>query len=98
MNWTRTHTWIDEEIERLDQELQGDIQEGSLSAEQLSLKWKGRKQGRLKTAFDEMMNRAATSEEKRLVGQCFNHLKTNVETVLAVMMQAGYTKFSVSEP
>jgi phenylalanyl-tRNA synthetase alpha chain len=84
--------WIDEEIQRLDQELKGDIEEGSLSAEQLRLKWTGRKQGRLKTAFDEMMVRAVTGEEKRLVGKSFNLLKSSVETVITVMSESGQAK------
>jgi len=94
MSDSRTRTWIDEEIERLDQELKTDIEQGSLSGEQLRLKWTGRKQGRLKSAFDEMMQRAATGDEKRLVGQSFNLLKSSVEHVLMAATESSATKDS----
>jgi phenylalanyl-tRNA synthetase alpha chain len=84
MNEARTHTWIDDEIERLDQELKRDIEQGSLSSEELRLKWTGRKQGLLKNAFDKMMERATTGEDKRAVGQSFNLLKASVENRIAV--------------
>ena len=82
MNEIETQSWIYEEIRLLDQELNSDVEQRSLSPEQLRLKWTGRKQGRLKSAFDEMMSRAASGEEKRLVGQRFNLLKSSVEAVL----------------
>jgi len=84
MKEMRTHTWIDDEIDRLDQELKRDIELGSLSNEELRLKWTGRKQGLLKSAFDEMMTRATTVEEKRAVGQSFNLLKASVENRIAI--------------
>jgi phenylalanyl-tRNA synthetase alpha chain len=88
MSWKRTGTWIDEEIDHLDGELKIDIEQGSLSGEQLRLKWTGRKQGRLKSAFEEMMGRATTVDEKKLVGQCFNFLKASVEHRLALVAES----------
>jgi len=96
MSETRARTWIDEEIDHLDQELKSDIGQGSLSREQLRLKWTGRKQGRLKSAFDEMMRRTVTGDEKRLVGQCFNLLKSSVENVLMAAVEGSAAKSSVS--
>jgi phenylalanyl-tRNA synthetase alpha chain len=82
MSDTGIHAWIFEEVRRLDHELAGDLDDPSLTAESLRLKWSGRKQGRLKQAFDDMMSRATAPEEKRLVGQRFNIFKSGVELAL----------------
>jgi phenylalanyl-tRNA synthetase alpha chain len=76
------HAWIFDEMRRLDQELASDFADSSMNRENLRLKWTGRKQGRLKEAFDELMARATTGEEKRLVGQRFNIFKPGVERAL----------------
>ena len=51
-------------------------------AEQFRLDWLGRKQGRLKAISDAWL-KAAPAESKRLIGQRFNALKEQVETLVA---------------
>ena len=84
-----THEWIFDEIRTLDAELAGDLANDTLTQEDLRVKWTGRKQGRLKTAFDQMMAKAASGEEKRLVGQRFNLLKSSVEGAIEARRPAS---------
>jgi phenylalanyl-tRNA synthetase alpha chain len=96
MTLNNSTAWIDEAIQNLDQELKSDIESGSLSAEELRLKWTGRKQGRLKSVFDAMMQRSVTGEEKRIVGQSFNLLKASVENRIA--LYGSGSSISASRP
>jgi phenylalanyl-tRNA synthetase alpha chain len=54
----------------------------SFDAEQFRLDWLGRKQGHLKSISDAWL-KAAPPEAKKLIGQRFNALKEQVETILA---------------
>ena len=74
--------WIYEAMRSLDQELRHDLDDAALNAEDLRIKWTGRKQGRLKSAFDELMAQVENGEDKRLLGQQFNHFKQGVETAI----------------
>jgi phenylalanyl-tRNA synthetase alpha chain len=73
------HDWISNEILALERELASDFAGVAVPGEELRLKWEGRKQGRANKAFDDMMSRAASPEEKRLLGQRFNALKQQIK-------------------
>jgi phenylalanyl-tRNA synthetase alpha chain len=65
-------------------EFQADVEAASLEPDELDIKWTGRKQGRLKQFFDEMMKASPTPEAKRHFGQLFNRLKTDVEAEIQI--------------
>ena len=95
------HEWIFDEIRKLDVELGSDLSDPAVTQEQLRLKWIGRKQGRLKSAFDEWMVRAASPEEKRLVGQRFNFFKSSVENAIGerkIDKRANAPAFDITLP
>jgi phenylalanyl-tRNA synthetase alpha chain len=79
---TGQHEWIFSALRELDQQLLGDLEDSAFTTEQLRLKWTGRKQGLLKTSFEELMGRATTSEDKKLIGQRFNLFKSGVERAI----------------
>jgi phenylalanyl-tRNA synthetase alpha chain len=57
------------------------VRHADFDAEQFRLDWLGRKQGHLKAISDAWL-KAAPSEAKRLIGQRFNALKEQVESIL----------------
>jgi phenylalanyl-tRNA synthetase alpha chain len=60
----------------------------SEAIENFRLDWLGRKQGRLKQLSDQWL-KTAPVEQKRLIGQRFNELKTLVESLLEQAASAG---------
>jgi len=58
------------------------------AVENFRLEWLGRKQGRLKQLSDEWL-KSAPVEQKKLIGQRFNALKTLVESLLETAAGAG---------
>ena len=77
-----SETALDAAFAAVRREAETAVEAPGFDAEQFRLDWLGRKQGRLKAISDAWL-KAAPADAKRLIGQRFNALKEQVESLVA---------------